>query len=352
MSNQLSTIQELRNRVCGNSVERGDDTKRIRMKKPSVSKKAKSRKVAVEDSPRGRRSGRSLNKREFKVWLGDVNEAVDQFIGMNMDVLPKMPWKKWYAEGLSAVVAAKNAVQMYEDLEDDEGDDSEEWDDEDENEDTPEDQDLEELFGMGQMPYHKWYKKLAAMMKKGGVPLDKVQKKFNLTNADIHTWYNAGYKPKDAIKKLLQTGQPSRVAIESKGDGLSESLKGWATTLGLKQMGLSNKSLSFMKKQDSENEVVDAEEFAEENGSVDNRAVVETKSDALFGIDINDLAQQARSVVNAKPRKIERKSDPIRVREDPYELIENDGMLGVNTGVGEVKGEANEEQEVDDGETI
>jgi len=361
MSKRLNTIQELRdNVICGGDVEkRGDETKNIRLKKKKgkprkVSEQKKPKKVPVGDPQKGtRRVKRPMTKVAFNEWLADVEEAVEHFIGMDMDVLPTMPWKRWYKEGLSAVVAAKNAVEMYEDLDDDE-DELEEWEDEDEEDIGEEDddeiegtEDLEELFGFGKMPYHKWYKKLAAIVERAGLSLATVQSKLGIKNSTLHGWYSAGYAPQKVVELLVKGRKAAKAKVEDIEDGtdeinegLTQSLGSWASALGLRR-----NSPSFVETEPPPEPI--NEEFAEEGNSGDN--AVETsasKSDELFGLNINELAEQAGSVLKAKPRDFKR-SDPAKVRESPSEILAHEKMLGVDDVTEE--DEQTESQEVEDG---
>lgn len=340
MSNRLNSIQELRNMIMSEDDDgrRQDETKRIKFQKSKDVPKRKSRNLIEhkKHQQERRRVNRPLTKRAFEEWMSDVEEAVDQFIGMELDVLPVMPWKRWYKEGLSAVVAAKNAVQMYEDLEDDE-EDFEEWEDEDEDEDEDieeEDEEdvgeLDELFGLGAMPYHKWYKKLAAIFASAGLSLVKAQDKLKIKNTTLHSWYNAGYPPEKVVSMLLKGGRRTvkatvedveRITKGGVNNGLAQSLGGWASALGLK-----DSSPAFVTPSVSD----DGDKFAEGDDSGDNGGAKAPIKDAVFGVNINELAERAQNVVKAKPRQFQRNGDPTKVREDPTEVLEHDKMLGID----------------------
>jgi hypothetical protein len=254
---------------------------------------------------------------------------------MELEVLPVMPWKRWYKEGLSAVVAAKNAVQMYEDLEDDE-EDFEEWEDEDEDEDLDEEDEedvgeLDELFGFGAIPYHKWYKKLAKIFEGAGLSLVRAQEKLKIKNTTLHSWYNAGYPPEKVVGMLLKGGRKTvRVTAEDMeritNGGISKdrthSLGEWASALGLK-----DSSPAFVMSNVDD----DGDKFAEDDDSGDNGEAIKVRKEdaAVFGVNINELAERAQNVVKAKPRQFQRSGDPVKVREDPREVLEHDKMLGV-----------------------
>jgi len=171
----------------------------------------------------------------FSLWLEDVDEAVDQFIGMPIDVLPRMPWKTWFKKGISAVVAAKNAVQMYEDIEEDE----EEFE-EAEDHFEEEEEGLDEVFGgfVLALPYHKWYAQIDKMLQKEGLSFEALKAVSSLDNGVIHGWYNANYAVKNTFKMIMETPAAKKAKKYTKGSlkskpRVTESKEGYVDVLGV-----------------------------------------------------------------------------------------------------------------------
>ena len=50
----------------------------------------------------------------FELWMDDVTEAIKEFTGMSLDILPVMPWDKWFQSGMSAVKASRKALRKAE----------------------------------------------------------------------------------------------------------------------------------------------------------------------------------------------------------------------------------------------
>lgn len=343
MSNHATAIRKLRDSVIDSSV--GEDTidegKRVKIKKIKGTEGKKARKVSkqyykkhktsialvgkkkrrtpaykktraeikrVGKSRKGTRrvTGRGTRTEEFQAWMEDVDEAVDQFIGMDMDVLPVVPWEKWFEEGMSAVVAAKSAVEMYED--------NEEEEDQDEDESDEDDDDLEEVFGIGKLSYGKWVKKIDGNLKKTGKSFAKAKDKYKISNPVIHSWYMAGYNPgqvanwlmmgKKAVEMAITGAVSEERAVGTVRERLTASLGGWADTLGIdlgEAKQFAEAAWSGDKDKDEEKKK-DIEPIGEEDQSEKNK---EQLVDGLFGVDIGELAGRAKGMIRATMKKIE-----------------------------------------------
>jgi len=189
---------------------------------------------------------------EFERWIQDVDEAVDQFIGMPLEVLPRMPWERWFNEGMSPVVAAKNAVQMHEDMDEDDEyvDEDDEYDDDDGDDELGDNDDVNEGYAIAQMDtsdylqdllgikhprnprpqtYQKWVVELNKKFKsKSGQTLESLKGEGVINNEMIHSWYMSGFAASksakilaDALKKLghkkskIEKGRTKSVRVES-----------------------------------------------------------------------------------------------------------------------------------------
>lgn len=132
----------------------------------------------------------------YDTWMDDVREAVDYFIGMDLEVLPEVPWEKWHAQGLSATKAAKMAVQIHEDSE---GDDSPEddlaW---------GEDSAIGEAVGSSRIPYNKWMKKVSEAMEAYGVDLGSFMKRRKLAGSAFLKHYNEEYTWRGMVSAILE----------------------------------------------------------------------------------------------------------------------------------------------------
>lgn len=187
-----SRIKEMRDSIRGTKGSPlGEAAKR-----PKPMKKTKSESVAQPV-----RTKKKINSEDsgYKGWLKDVSEAVDYFIGMEIDVLPRMPWEKWYRSGVSPVKAAKQAVEMYEDSDDDEAFD---FSSDVEFDKAP--PELGEGFRLGRMPYHQWAEHIDKRLAKFKTSLRKLQAKRGFSNSDLLSWYNAGYQWVKVANALLE----------------------------------------------------------------------------------------------------------------------------------------------------
>ncbi len=135
---------------------------------------------------------------KYDAWIKDVNEAVDMFIGMPMNVLPKLPWRKWYESGASAVMAAKNAIHMVEDLDEDELPDGDEDLDE-----------LEEEDDDSMLTYEEWHNEVNIALKENGKTFGMLRKEYKIKSPIIHDWYNSGHEPR-AVAEALIAGPPKK----------------------------------------------------------------------------------------------------------------------------------------------
>lgn len=166
---------------------------------------------------------------DWKDWIHDVNEAVEMFIGMGIDVLPRVPWKKWYLDGLSAVVAAKNASQMYEDSKEDGSFDFAA------DVKVPKKR-IAEQFPVGRDSYGDWIKKVSKRLEDEGEVLVAAMERTGMGIEDLHALYNAEYDPVNVANSILQA-KPKGAVPESKLRRRLASLDEFADKLGMKLKG-------------------------------------------------------------------------------------------------------------------
>lgn len=361
MSDRAIAIKGLRDSIVGSRENEIDEGKRVKIKKIKGTKGKKARKVSkqyykkhkasialagkkkrrtpsykktqaeikrVGKTKKGTRrvTGRDTKTEEFQAWMEDVDEAVDQFIGMDMDVLPVVPWEKWFEEGMSAVVAAKSAVEMYEDNEEDNKGDDDDEDDVDEDDD-----DLEEVFGIGKLSYGKWVKKVDGSLKKAGKSFVKAKEKYKISNPVIHGWYMAGYNPgqvanwlvmgKKAVERAVAGSMSEERAVGTVRERLTASLGGWADTLGInleEAEQFTEAACNKGKDKDEEKEESFFEPTGEEDQSEKN---TDQHVDGLFGVDIGELAGRAKGMIKATMKKVETRG---LVEDEDYDGDEGD----------------------------
>jgi len=212
----MQTSSSLRKRNIGESCT-------AHVKKEKKDRKKKKAPMREESSSVEKKKA---TKKEFKVWISDVDEAVDQFIGMPIDVLPTVPWVKWFKEGMSAVVAAKNAVQMYEDIEEDGDDELEDVDGLDESEDEDEEEEDDDDFGESKkpIPYHKWYAILKEELSDRDINIETLKAVSKLSQKNIHQWYAGGHSPEEIAETVADT-PVGKKAVELKKSGTVVSRK-------------------------------------------------------------------------------------------------------------------------------
>lgn len=157
--------------------------------------------------PRGAQANRA-NRFEWDEWISDVSEAVEQFIGMGIEVLPRMPWRKWYESGLSAVVAAKNAAQMYEDSKDDGAFDF--------SVDAKKPRrKISEQFPVGRDSYSEWAQKVQKRIESVGRTLVGTMEAAGVDIKQLHALYNAEYDAIQVANEMLRATQKDAVEAET-----------------------------------------------------------------------------------------------------------------------------------------
>jgi len=125
---------------------------------------------------------------DFRQWLTDVNEAVDSITGMDMDILPEMPWQSWFKEGMEPEDAARLALEAAE-----LGDDISE-----------EEEELNER-GFFRPSYQKWISKLdKRLRKKGGATLSALKRAGRVSNSTLHSIFMSQATAEMAARMLLQ----------------------------------------------------------------------------------------------------------------------------------------------------
>lgn len=240
--------------------------------KPMMEKREKktSASFPLIDMPRKQRF-------EWDEWISDVSEAVEMFIGMNIEVLPRMPWKKWYESGISAVVAAKNASQMYEDSKDDGSFDFSV------DAKRPKRR-ISEQFPVGRDSYDQWFKKVVKRVEKIGSSLADLMDSTGITIEQIHDMYNAEYDPIQVANSILKSGSGKAIASETKLRKRMKSLEEFAAKLGMRKSQVQEQD----DDEDDEEPEDEEEDLADSDDEDEEGEVEESEDGNKEGEEVNE----------------------------------------------------------------
>lgn len=142
-----------------------------------------------------KRRDSSKRRRTFKEWFVDVADMVEEITGMELDILPDLPWGSMFRDDMTVDEAVQNALRMAEEGDDNEGDD---------------------------LSFRDWLKAVDhGLLAAGKRSIDERRRSGDITHSKIHMLYMEHRVPDDAIKAILGVRSPKRSEVDA-------SDRGWA----------------------------------------------------------------------------------------------------------------------------
>lgn len=164
------------------------------------------------------------SKRTFKEWFIEVADFIEEITGMELDVLPDIPWSKMYRDKMTVDEAVHNALRIAE-------------------------EDVEEDFS--NLSYSDWLSGVnEELLSSGNDTTEEMRKNGALTHSKLHMLYMDYRDPNDAVGEILKTRVVSKTRVTKEDvDWISrlDRKRGPDLSKLMRSLGMSSSKISKTK---------------------------------------------------------------------------------------------------------